>query len=423
MQSGPTPSFLFALLMICLHLTAGLRPLCRPRYWKSGLRTATGNSVTSDDQYSYHVPVMKEECCKYLNIVPGGIYVDCTLGGGGHTKAILDRGGKVIGIDQDPDAIARASGILSNYIASGDCEIVQTNFRNIRNAINSSKLAGTGTDKGGLVDGVLMDLGVSSFQINEGSRGFAISQDGPLDMRMNKGQADGAFDPDGERLLTWRGKKVISAYEIINTWDTTAIADVLYNYGDETRSRVLAREIVSARPLNTTADLVRVISSRTSFKERNKTLARCFQALRIVVNDEIGALEEALSSMHECIRDNGAFVVMSYHSLEDRRVKQLFRSGQLLTTTENENGDSDSEQDEDRSTSVNPWQPVFKGAKGPSKEETEINKRSRSAKLRAATRIPRAEEGTNGGKKIRGKGGFLGAKQLAKLARDAAGKS
>ena len=351
------------------------------------LSTISIQDTTSEP--TYHVPVMLEECCKYLNIVPGGVYVDCTLGGGGHTKAILERGGKVIGIDQDPDAIKQAQKVLATYISNGNCEIIQTNFRNIRSAIQGSILAGIHTERKGLVDGVLMDLGVSSYQINEGSRGFAFGQDGPLDMRMNKGEVGSLESIDSTPNMLGK-KKVISAHEIINTWDGTAIADVLYNYGDEVRSRILAREIISARPLNTTAELVNVISSRTSFKERSKTLARCFQALRIVVNDEMGALEDALQGMHECLRYKGSFVVMSYHSLEDRKVKQLFRTGTLPTSSSSSGSSSTTMEDNIEEVSKdysNPWYCVTKRAVAPTDEEIQINRRARSAKLRAATQM------------------------------------
>jgi 16S rRNA (cytosine1402-N4)-methyltransferase len=378
---------------------------------------------------------MKDECCKYLNIIPGGVYVDCTLGGGGHTKAILQRGGRVIGIDQDPDAIKRSQGILQNYIDSGDCEIVQTNFRNIGLAIQNSRLAGLNTERKGLVDGVLMDLGVSSFQINEASRGFAFGQDGPLDMRMNKGEeklpadepARGGTETENEH----RQRGAISAHQIINTWDGTAIADVLYNYGDETRSRVLAREIVSSRPLNTTAQLVDVIARKTSFKERSKTLARCFQALRIVVNDEIGALEDALHDMHRFIRQGGAFVVMSYHSLEDRRVKQLFRTGSFDTSALSFDRTRKEARTNHDGGNGNPWESVMKRAVVPTDEEIAVNRRARSAKLRAATQILKHGSEEAAGEEVpftnadvasarksktrTAKAPFMGAKELAKL--------
>ena len=341
--------------------------------------TGGGSNVTID----YHIPVMMNECCDLLNIRPGGVYVDCTMGGGGHTRAILERGGRVIGIDQDPDSIERVKRLLSSYIAAGDLEVIQTNFRNIRDAIASSKLAGDD----GAVDGVLMDLGISSFQIDEATRGFAFSQDGPLDMRMNKGILGSGLDDD------LPVPKVVSAFDIINFWDANDIADILYNYGDEVRSRVIAREIVLARPLNTTGQLESVISRVTQFKQRSKTLARCFQALRIVVNDEIGALEDALLRMHECIRFEGRFVVMSYHSLEDRRIKQLFRDGVIqgrsVTGSDASQGRKriDSTLNIASTTVANPWKVMNKRAVVPTDEELQLNRRSRSAKLRCAEQI------------------------------------
>jgi len=394
-----------------------------------------GSNVTID----YHVPVMMNECCNLLNIRPGGVYVDCTMGGGGHTRAILERGGRVIGIDQDPDSIGRVKRLLSNYIATGDLEVIQTNFRNIRDAIANSKLLGDD----GAVDGVLMDLGISSFQIDEATRGFAFSQDGPLDMRMNKGMLGSELDDDVPT------PKVVSAFDIINFWDANDIANILYDYGDEVRSRVIAREIVLARPLNTTGQLESVISRVTQFKQRSKTLARCFQALRIVVNDEIGALEDALLRMHECIRFEGRFVVMSYHSLEDRRIKQLFRDGVIQGRSVIDS--TDTSQGRKRSDGVlsiastavtNPWKVVNKRAVVPTDEELQLNRRSRSAKLRCAEQIiqhttRRSDTVTSSGdvvvssvvqtrsaavvnhleSKKSGGAKVMGAKQLAKLRR------
>lgn len=421
---------------------------------------ATVEKVLVDDltaDYGYHYPVMRDECCNMLNIQPGKVYVDCTLGGGGHTKAILERGGFVIGIDQDPDAIARSGEVLKKYIDSKSCELIRTNFRNIKGAIANSRLAGTTTDKRGLVDGVLMDLGVSSYQINEATRGFAFGQDGPLDMRMSKGE-EFAFAGDTQSRSLSSG---LTAYDIINTWDASDLADVFYNYGDEVRSRVLAREIVSARPLNTTGELEKIISKKTAFEQRAKTLARCFQALRIVVNDEMGALEDALADMQHCIRHGGRFVVMSYHSLEDRKVKNLFRTGNIdgrertadgplaprgggCFVTSNSAGNSLHGSDdglvegEARVTSGrsqtgqrNPWELVTKRAITPSEAEIEVNRRARSAKLRVATQVllhkeaamgstdgsAEARQDKEGGKSKQRAGPRMGAKQLAKLAK------
>ena len=173
------------------------------------VRLARGRSIDTDDiddtvshdgPREYHVPVLLNECCEYLVIKENGIYVDCTLGGGGHTREILKRGGRVIGLDQDPDAIAKTSADLISYIESGQLEIIQTNFRYIERAIKSSKFA-----DGMNVDGVLMDLGISSHQIDEPSRGFAFGADGPLDMRMGQGKSiysKLSIDISARRLLS-----------------------------------------------------------------------------------------------------------------------------------------------------------------------------------------------------------------------------
>jgi 16S rRNA (cytosine1402-N4)-methyltransferase len=347
------------------------------------------------EEYDYHLPVMLKECCDNLSIREGGIYVDCTMGGGGHTKEILERGGNVIGLDQDPDAIAKTSSKLSKYIESGKLEIIQTNFRFIQDAIKKSKLVSMTEAK--LVDGVLMDLGISSHQIDEPSRGFSFGGDGPLDMRMGKGADD---------------SNSITAASIVNEWDLTSIANVLYQYGEETRSRQIAREIVASRPINTTGELEKIISRITIFKKRPQTLARCFQALRIAVNDEMGALIEALTSVEHCVRPGGRLVVLSYHSLEDRKVKQLIRDGKInldssfSTTTITTNNNNINE-------SILPWHAIFKRAQTPSEEELNRNRRSRSAKLRVAERITgkmKETENTSTTKKS-----FLGSKQLAKI--------
>jgi 16S rRNA (cytosine1402-N4)-methyltransferase len=352
------------------------------------------NKYIDREEYDYHLPVMLNECCNNLCIKEDGIYVDCTMGGGGHTKEILERGGNVIGLDQDPDAIAKTSSKLSKYIESGKLEIIQTNFRFIEDAIKKSKIISMKMKETKLVDGVLMDLGISSHQIDEPSRGFSFGGDGPLDMRMGKGIDD---------------SNSITAASIVNEWDLTSIANVLYQYGEETRSRQIAREIVASRPINTTGELEKIISRITIFKKRPQTLARCFQALRIAVNDEMGALIEALTSLENCVRPGGRLVVLSYHSLEDRKVKQLIRDGKIkldstsstiITNNNNEN--------------ILPWQAIYKRAQIPSEEELNRNRRSRSAKLRVAERVTeKMKENDNISKTT--KKSFLGSKQLAKL--------
>ena len=360
------------------------------------------------EQYDYHVPVMRDECCRYLLAGPfeeKGVFVDCTVGGGGHTKAILERGGKVIGFDQDPEALAETSRKLSVYIESGQLELVHTNFRNIANAVRESKLA---KENGGVCNGILMDLGVSSHQINEPRRGFAFAADGPLDMRMGGGRNLGTDVKNGE---PWRSSSLTAA-TICNEFMEDDIANILYNYGDETRSRKLAREIVAMRPISTTKELVEILSRVTPFKERTKILARCFQALRIAVNDEMGALDKALEDAHKIIRPGGRLVVLSYHSLEDRRVKRLIKTGKTK-----------SDYSHKAISYCSPWNSVFKKVQTPTQHEIEKNSRARSAKLRVAERISVGEELTQGhvflgstsfGKKNKYKTGIIGNKEKRK---------
>ena len=310
------------------------------------------------------------------------------MGGGGHTKAILDQGGRVIALDQDPDAILYASSRLQKYILEGRLDIIQTNFRFINDAVSRSRFFERPASK---VDGILMDLGISSHQIDQDYRGFAFGVDGPLDMRMSRGETSGSTS--------------LSASNIVNEWDVEQLANCLYNFGDETRSRQIARQIVTARPLNSTGQLVDVISRITSFKQRPQTLARCFQAIRIAVNDEIGALENALESVYEILKPGGRLVIISYHSLEDRRVKNLFKYGSV-------GGEA-------VPGTLNVWNPLFKGAQLPTEEEIARNRRARSAKLRVAERRSDQEAlqlvQSQG---IRQSKSFVGAKQIAKAFRN-----
>ena len=247
---------------------------------------------------------------------------------------------------------------------------------------------------------------MSSYQIDQNTRGFSFGYDGPLDMRMNKDAT------------------TVTAAEIVNHWDSTILADVLYNYGDETKSRQIAREIIAARPLNTTRELFDVIARITSFKHRMKTMARCFQALRIVVNDEMGVLESALNGMADFVKPGGRLVVLSYHSLEDGRVKRLIKSGsssessdQVIEPTGNMETSYLSMMGlNQRQASSNPWLAITKRAATPSDEEIKRNRRSRSAKLRIAERLH--DEGPDDTGNVRETSKSyprVGAKQLKKL--------
>lgn len=416
--------------------------------------TETETHHPDNPEYAYHVPVMLQECMEYLNVTPGKVYLDGTLGGGGHTHEILKRGGKVIALDQDPDAIQQSSQLLSSYLQNGSLEIHQTNFRNMPHVIaQHSRLA-----QGQPIDGVLLDLGVSSFQINEYTRGFAFGGDGPLDMRMNKGvihsQPQVITSATTSSSSTQSSVNTLTAAEILNHWTEDEIADILYHYGEETKSRRIARAIVNERPLRTTCQLESAISQITSFKERPKTLARCFQALRIKVNDELGALEETLQFMHQCLRPKGRLVIMSYHSLEDRRVKHYLKSGMLVGSGQQSqsDGQSDSYDDNHHSTrspsnlsannvfrnvhsshddhsetshATNLWHILTKKAVVAGNTEVDLNRRARSAKLRCAERLgssPDSSEsqetdGTtpNNSMGTKKKTKFLGAKELRKL--------
>lgn len=349
-----------------------------------------------EQEKQYHIPVMLQECLECLDVQFDKIYIDCTMGGGGHSLAILEKGGKVVGLDQDPDAIAESSWRLKSFIDQGRMEIIQTNFRNLIKVSQQSRLL-----NGSLADGILMDLGISSHQIDESTRGFSFAGNGPLDMRMHRGEVR---DHSNHRDIT--------AQEIVNTWNTEDLANLFYQYGEERRSRSIAREIVSRRPLVSTGDLENAISRITSFKDRPKVLARCFQALRIYVNDELGALEEALASAEQCLKIGGRIVILSYHSLEDRKVKNLFKTGvvshQMNDLEESFEEEKDDDEEENSKRRQIGWKALTRRPMEPTKEEKRINRRSRSAKLRAAVRIDPSSESAMKYPK-------LGKKQLKKL--------
>mgnify|MGYP006123549487 FL=1 len=248
----------------------------------------------------YHSPVLLNECIEGLNIKPTGIYVDVTFGGGGHSKEIMKHldGGKLFAFDQDADA-------YENNLQQDGFKLIDANFRYLRNFLRME-----GVKK---VDGILADLGVSSHQFDVAERGFSTRFEGELDMRMNP-------------------KSDLSAKEIVNDYSEENLANVLYKYGELKNSRRIAKEIVNARQvekINTTAELIIVVANIVPEKYRNQFLARIFQAIRIEVNDEIVALEEMLLSAVDMLNPGGRLVVLSYHSLEDRLVKNLMKKGNL----------------------------------------------------------------------------------------------
>lgn len=298
----------------------------------------------------YHAPVLAEIATRFLVTNPGGTYVDATLGGGGHTQKILEQlsqTGRVIGIDQDSDAIAESR---KRFAGEERLDIVHANFSSIAEVIDSTAFKS--------VHGILMDLGISSHQIDSTVRGFSFKSTGPLDMRMDARQAGSAAD-------------------FLNTADADSIQNVIRRYGEEKQSRRIAQAIVNARlekPLDTTEDLRAVIEQAVSPVHLNKTLARVFQAIRIYVNDELSVLERTLNDVYPYLCQGGRMVVISYHSLEDRIVKQFFRD----IVTEDPNNPYRSTKVEQRFTLINK-KPVI-----PDEDEISRNPRARSARLRAA---------------------------------------
>lgn len=250
-----------------------------------------------------HIPVMLEECMDLLNLAqrPSGVFVDGTLGGGGHTEQMLRRTtGRVIGIDRDWDALRAAGARLSPF---GERFVpLHGNYANIKTLLRQAGLEG--------MDGMLMDLGVSSYQLDNPERGFSFHSEAPLDMRM---------DQTAE----------MTAEIVLNTYPEKELARIISQYGEEKWAVRIAKFIVAARPLHTTVDLVRVIDAAVPAAERRKVshpARRTFQAIRIEVNSELSLLEPALRDAVDCLTPGGRLVVITFHSLEDRIVKQTFQS-------------------------------------------------------------------------------------------------
>ena len=298
---------------------------------------------------TYHVPVMLEECIEALDINPNGTYVDLTMGGGGHTREILAHlgaEGHLYSLDQDPDAVSNAPhDERHTFVAS--------NFRFVRGALRHR-----GVEQ---VDGILADLGVSSHHFDAKHRGFSFRGDAPLDMRMN----------------TREGR---TAADIVNTYTNDALAKIFAEYGELDTTWKIANCIERARsekPITTTAELVEAVKPCTPPKDEAKFLTKLFQALRIELNGEMEALKMALEQSLKLLKPGGRLVVMSYHSLEDRIVKNFMRSGNTEGIIEKDFF----------GRATTPFKVITRKAIVPSNEEIEQNPRSRSAKLRVAERI------------------------------------
>ena len=306
-----------------------------------------------------HIPVLLDECIRYLNIKPEGVYADGTLGMGGHSEAILRRltTGRLISIDRDELAIERASERLRDY--SDRLTIVHGNFRDLGEILDEQGVEA--------VDGMLFDLGVSSPQLDEGSRGFSYMLDAPLDMRMDKSDN-------------------IDAWFIVNRWPEDKIVRILRDYGEERHAARIAKAIASRREereIETTSELVEIIKGAmpaAALREKQHPAKRSFQAIRIAVNDELGAVEALMETAPDRLKPGGRLCVISFHSLEDRIVKNAIHSRENGCTCPREApvctcGFVQTLRSVTR-------KPITAGG-----EELELNPRSRSAKLRVAERV------------------------------------
>ena len=304
-----------------------------------------------------HVPVLLDEVIAALNPAPGSVIVDATFGAGGYTRRLLEAGATVHAFDRDPDAIA---AVRQN--PEGWPEVHEEEPRLVLHPRRFSEMVESLAELGiARVDGIAMDIGVSSMQLDQPTRGFAFSSNGPLDMRMSQ---------EGE-----------SAADFLNTADESRIADVLYVYGEERQSRRVARAIVAARPLETTADLARVVRRSLGYHAGapKDPATRSFQAIRIHVNGELDELDAGLVAAEALLKAEGRLAVVSFHSLEDRVVKQFLREASGATASTSRHLPQAAPQDE-------PTFAKLSKAIRPSEAEVAANPRSRSATLRSASR-------------------------------------
>ena len=297
---------------------------------------------------AYHIPALLEESIRGLNIQPDGVYVDVTFGGGGHSGEILKHltTGQIVAFDQDEDA-------SKNIFSDSRFIFLNQNFRFLKNNLKFN-----GIDS---VDGIIADLGVSFHQFDEPARGFTFRQEAPLDMRMNKNSNQKASD-----LLASLSEK--------------ELADLFYEYGELTNSRRIAKAIVTERtgkPILSVSDIVSVIGGLAPFRQEHKFYAKVFQALRIAVNHEVEYLKEMLDQALDVLNPGGRLVVITYHSLEDRVVKNFMRTGNF----------SGEEKKDFYGNPITPFRLINKKGTTPDENEISLNNRSRSARLRIAEKI------------------------------------
>lgn len=310
--------------------------------------------ANNDPTYFKHEPVLLQQAVDRLVTDAGGIYVDGTLGGGGHSKEILqhlDGQGTLYGIDQDDEALAAAKARIGD---DPRFHTIKGNFGYL------STLLPPQTHK--QVAGILLDLGVSTHQITEAERGFSFQHDGPLDMRMGNLQG-------------------VTAHQVVNDYEYERLRDVIYHYGEERKSREIAKAIIAARPLETTGQLRKVVESVVHGRHQIKSVARVFQGIRIEVNRELDMLKNALQQSLDVLKTGGRIVAISYHSLEDRLVKRFFKSGNFEGKVKKDFYGNE----------IKPIRSLSGGIIRPSEAEVEANPAARSAKMRVAEKIEMKE--------------------------------